>query len=337
MIRRSAAGLGLLFLLSASSFAQFTEEAKRDVLRDMGFVVTERAFVPGVDLKRWPEHLERRKELLERAQTPESFARVVNSALREFGISHINLRRSTDGGRGGSYLQQSPTPQQNPNPRPATDTIRWVDSETALVRIGSFGTTYQPLHVERLFREAAPAKRLILDLRSNGGGRVDYMRHLLSLMLPGDTPIGTFVTRRAAQSFVASGQGDGQDPIAIASWYDRKFRVGAIRVQPYEGDIAVLVNRGSASAAEITASALREVKGTRLVGTPTAGAVLMSTFQRLPHGFQIQYPLSDYVSIRGTRLEGNPLIPDVELSPAETRTEGAVEAALRVLGGDGRR
>jgi hypothetical protein len=332
MMRRFGSIFLFFLLASTSALAQLSAEAKGDVLREIDRVLSERAFVPGVDLRRWPEFLERRRESVDRAETPDAFVRIVNSALRDFGISHISLRRPASPPRllvpELWALQGSRRQVQAP---PSPDTIEWLDDESVLLRIRSFNESYQPRHIDGLFREAANAKHMVLDLRSNGGGRVDHMSHLLGFFLPNNAAVGTFVSRRAALDFIAAGLGDGSDPLAIAQWYDRKYRIRSSRVAPFRGKVAVLVNRGSASASEITASALRENIDSPIVGTRTAGAVLVSTFQRLPHGFQIQYPVSDYVSIQGLRLEGNPLTPDIELTLNQSRTDAAVAAARQAL------
>jgi C-terminal processing protease CtpA/Prc len=327
MILRAWAFVLPLLAFTASAPAQLTERHKHEVLTEMERVLTERAFVPGIDLGRWPLFLDRRRDQIERAETPDAFVRVVNSSLREFGISHISIRRdSAPAGR--SFELQAPL--QEPRAR-GGDTLRWIDDRTAMIRINGFSASYQPAHVERLFREAADAEALVLDLRGNPGGRVENMSHLLGMLLPNNTPVGTFIGRRAADAYATAGRGEPSDPRLIAEWYSRKYRVQTGRVRPFRGEVVVLIDRGSASAAEIVASALRENRRSPLVGTRTAGAVLMSTFHRLPHGFQLQFPISDYVSIRGDRLEGSPLRPDVELSPAEVRTAAAVDAALATL------
>jgi carboxyl-terminal processing protease len=93
----------------------------------------------------------------------------------------------------------------------------------------------------------------------------------------------------------------------------------------------VLINRGSASASEICAAALREVAGAKLIGSRTAGAVLASTYARIGD-WELQYPVTDYVTIKGLRLEGNPLQPDEEVSASGNGREDAVLAkALELL------
>ena len=42
------------------------------------------------------------------------------------------------------------------------------------------------------------------------------------------------------------------------------------------------------------------------------GAVLVSVFRPVGHGFALQYPMSDYVTVRDRRLEAHPIVPVVE-------------------------
>jgi hypothetical protein len=320
--------LTLAIAAAAPALAQISDEEKSDVLRSMDRVMREQAFVPGIDLRQWRQFIDQRADAVDRARTQASFARIVNGALNEFGISHINLRFSP-AVRPEAFrtMPGSPSAQQGPGERVATDLIRWIDEDTALIRIHSFNEGYRPRHVDSLFEEARTARALVLDLRGNGGGRVENMHHLLSLLLPDGTTVGTFVSRRTAMEYERA-VGEARDPIAIANWTDRKFRVRSGRTPAFEGEVAVLMDSRSASASEIVAGALRDVRRSPLVGTRSAGAVLMSTYQRLPHGFMMQFPISDYVAINGQRLEGNPLQPDVVLSPQAARSNAAVEAAL---------
>lgn len=205
------------------------------------------------------------------------------------------------------------------------ETLTWVDSETAVLRVFTFAAGYGRENIEALMKDAAKAKYLILDLRSNGGGSTNNLNHLASLLLPPDTVIGTFVSRRMADRFTTETGKPGLNPVEIAQWSTQKFKTQKRSIEPFSGKVAVLINRGTGSASEITAMALREQKGAILVGQSSAGAVLASVFGRLPHGFQIQYPVSDYVSAKGARLEKAPLVPDVVV---EERPENGKDPAL---------
>jgi carboxyl-terminal processing protease len=218
------------------------------------------------------------------------------------------------------------------------ETLTWLDSETVVLRVFTFSVGYNRANVEKLMAEAAKAKYLILDLRSNGGGATNNMNHLLSLLMPDKTVIGTFVSKSVADKYTKETGKPADDPVEIAKWSDSKMKTVKRSLEPFGGKVAVLINRGSASASEITAASLHEELGSPLVGSKTAGAVLASIFGRLPQGFQLQYPVSDYVTAKGVRLEHNPLTPDVEATGADEEViKKAVEALkARGLGAPGK-
>lgn len=216
------------------------------------------------------------------------------------------------------------------------ETLTWVDEETAMLKVYTFSAGYGRENIEKLLGEAAKAKFLILDLRSNGGGAVNNMTHLLSLLMPNDTVLGTFINRRMADDYAAANPEAPTDAVSIAKWTDRQSKTRENRnVKPFAGKIAVLTNRGSGSASEITTLALKEQVGAISVGQRSAGAVLASTYARLPEGWSLQYPVSDYISPKGTRIEGNPIQPDVEAGgqPGEDGKDPVVEAAVKALKG----
>ncbi len=328
--RRASLTLAAL-LVAAPALAQFSDRHKEEVLRGVDAVLTRQAFVPGVDLTRWRSFIVAREERLERAETPRQFATVINSALSEFGLSHIHVLPSQMRRRWrGRSESRAHYALQRRSRGGVGSQIRWLEEDVAAIRIANFEDGYQPERVEALFEEARDARYLLLDLRSNPGGEVENMRHLLGLVLPSDTPVGTFVSRRIADRFVQAGKGSGRDPVAIAAWANTKFRPRRSIVEPFRGRIAVLIDSGSASASEIVANALHEVRRSPLVGQPTAGAVLVSVFQPLPYGFRIQFPLADYVSTAGRRLEGRPLSPDLAI-PEGTGDFDMATAALARL------
>lgn len=399
--------LGLLstFALaqSPSQAPELTSETKASILKGIEEIVTQRAFVPGVDFNKWTEFIEKRRTEVEEAKDEAAFGRVVNQALRDFGFSHIRLSnpRSTSQrgqtsavGTGANVVvnEEGLRVQRVVDRGPAKDlglevgdvitkidgkkpasvdelngeegtkksveikkangeikqveleikrystvreeTLTWIDEDTAMLRIYTFSAGYGRENIEKLMGEAAKAKYLLLDLRSNGGGAVNNMNHLLSLLMPNDTVIGTFVNRRMADQYHAENPEAPIDPISIAKWTDRQSKTRERpTIKPFTGKIAILTNRGSASASEITTAALKEQVGAVQIGARTAGAVLASTYGRLPEGWSLQYPVSDFVTGKGMRLEANPLMPDLEENgrPGEDGKDPVVVAAVTKL------
>jgi carboxyl-terminal processing protease len=85
------------------------------------------------------------------------------------------------------------------------------------------------------------------------------------------------------------------------------------RAEAFEGPVAVLVDGSSASTSEIFAGGLKDLGRARIFGTRTAAAALPSVITRLPNGDGFQYAVANYISQGGKPLEGNGLVPDVEV------------------------
>ncbi|MCU0315213.1 MAG: S41 family peptidase [Fimbriimonadaceae bacterium] len=85
---------------SALSFAQsapspqappFDDEAKAKVLARVERVITQMAFVPGVDFKSFPEMIKRVEQKIKDSKTPDEFVSVINTALDDYKFSHIAM------------------------------------------------------------------------------------------------------------------------------------------------------------------------------------------------------------------------------------------------------
>ncbi|HZH97413.1 MAG TPA: S41 family peptidase, partial [Fimbriimonadaceae bacterium] len=234
-------------------------------------------------------------------------------------------------GKDGKVQDYKITRAKYSNVRP--ETLTWVNSTTAMLKVPTFDVGYNRKRVEDLMTEAGKAKNLILDLRSNPGGAVINLTHLMGLLLPEGTPIGTFISRSTVSRFVKERGGSPTDLVAIAHWSPMKLKAQKNEVPVFKGNVAVLINGGSGSASEIAAAALKESLNAPLIGTKSAGAVLVSVMAPMPHGYMLQYPITDYITMQGLRLEGNGVQPVVE-APAAVRfgePDVAVEKAVILL------
>lgn len=189
--------------------------------------------------------------------------------------------------------------------------LDWIDKDTAVLKIYTFDLSYDGDHVEDLMKKAAKAKNLIVDLRDNGGGLVSNVQHFLGLVLPSHTAIGSFINKNLVDRYVKEEHGNPSDLKAMAAWSDKKIHTFDSTEGPFKGHTVVLVNGGTGSGAEIAAAAMRETLGSPVVGTKSAGAVLVALMQPLPDGYTLLFPITDYVTGKGLRLEGNGVDPDV--------------------------
>jgi len=159
---------------------------------------------------------------------------------------------------------------------------------------------------------------VVLDLRANPGGLLMEADAVLSCFLP-DRQVWATRTSRNGRAFT-------------------------LRVQPGCGTLdapapnalAVLVDRSSRSAAELTPAALQEAGRAVIVGEKTAGAVLISQDSRLPDGGRLTLSRSDFVTRGGVRLEKRGVAPDITVGDADepvsaTAPDPALDAAVTTL------
>jgi len=159
---------------------------------------------------------------------------------------------------------------------------------------------------------------VVLDLRANPGGLLMEADAVLSCFLP-DRQVWATRTSRSGRAFtlrVQPGCGTLEAPASNA--------------------LAVLVDRSSRSAAELTPAALQEAGRAVIVGEKTAGAVLISQDSRLPDGGRLTLSRSDFVTRGGIRLEKRGVAPDVAVAEADepasaAAPDPALDAALATL------
>ncbi|MBC7324597.1 MAG: S41 family peptidase, partial [Moorella sp. (in: Bacteria)] len=151
--------------------------------------------------------------------------------------------------------------------------------------------------------EASGARGLILDLRGNPGGYLDAAGETASLFLLRGKAIAKIVDRDKQVSFLRS-RGPGQDLPLI-----------------------VLVDRGTASAAEILAGALQANHAALLVGTCTYGKGAVQTIFPLSNGGALKLTTAYYFTPDGRAIDGEGLRPDIEV----TGRQEQLDRALQVL------
>ena len=110
---------------------------------------------------------------------------------------------------------------------------------------------------------------------------------------------------------------------------ESRFRLSATPGDIAAGvPIAVLVNGGSASAAEILAAALRQNGRATLLGRRTYGKGTVQTIIPLADGEALKLTTSRYFTPSGASLNGLGLTPDVVFTGSEA-TAAAVDAKDR--------
>jgi len=194
---------------------------------------------------------------------------------------------------------------------------------------------------------------LIVDLRGNTGGGAGALR-VMSLLTPEKIPVGFAPGKRWA------GRDLDKEKIAFPRFGSipsskKALWLLALRYLPslitkspivleseghgpqsWQGNVVLLVDRHTASAAEMVTIFAKENRLATIVGEKTAGRLLSATSVKVGHGFRLALPTGAYYTWSGTALEGSPIEPDVvsEFDWRERRRGGdrQFDTALKTVG-----
>ncbi len=168
------------------------------------------------------------------------------------------------------------------------------------------------------FEEArsAGARRFVLDLRNNPGGRLDQAVEMAGYFLePGSV---AYVRKEAS---------DGREEVEVEG-------------EPglTDAPLAVLINEGSASSSEILAGALRDNGRATAIGETTFGTGTVLSEFVLRDGSSILLGVAEWLTPKGDFIRETGIAPDVEvklgegaepLAPQEVRNLSREEALAR--------
>ncbi|GIW66449.1 MAG: peptidase S41 [Candidatus Parcubacteria bacterium] len=140
--------------------------------------------------------------------------------------------------------------------------------------------------------KAQKADRFIIDLRNNPGGYLDTAIEISELFIPQGRIIlkELWGKEKIKKEITSKGQG-------VLS----------------KEKIVVLINKGSASASEIFAGALRDNLGIKLIGEKTFGKGSVQQVFYLRGGYTLKLTIAYWLTPSGLKIEGNGLKPDIEI------------------------
>ncbi len=152
---------------------------------------------------------------------------------------------------------------------------------------------------DNLFREAmrefqaSGAHKIIFDLRGNPGGYLEAAVDIASWFLPEGKPI----VREAGR--------EGEEEIVYRS------KGYLVKGAP---EMVILIDKGSASASEIVAGALKEHKVAILVGDTTFGKGSVQELIKLDGGSSIKITVAKWLTPEGVLIDKEGIAPDHKVS-----------------------
>jgi carboxyl-terminal processing protease len=165
-----------------------------------------------------------------------------------------------------------------------------------VVAIQAFQSTtgQQLLDTLEPIRQDGRLRGIVLDLRDNPGG-----------LLSSAVEIGDYFLD---QGLIVSTRGRGEP----------EQRYQALSAQRFNGiPVVVLINRYSASAAEVLAGALQDQKRATIVGQPSYGKGSVQKLWPIDAGRAMKLTVARYYTPNGRMIEGQGIFPDILLADSK--------------------
>ena len=200
------------------------------------------------------------------------------------------------------------------------DSVSWElkDNDVAYINIRQFdqalSSDFQKAAFEIL---ESPAKKIIIDLRNNPGGYLEVCQDIAGWFLkPGQVvTIEDFGKAREQQQYKAQ---------------------GSARFSDYP--VVILINKGSASASEILAGALRDNRKIKLIGEKSFGKGSVQEVVDLQDGESfLKITIAKWLTPKGASISEVGLTPDIKVeltdADANSKKDPQLDKALEIIKG----
>jgi carboxyl-terminal processing protease len=168
-------------------------------------------------------------------------------------------------------------------PNTSIDAAYLMDPETGYIKVSRFASnTYDEFKVALADLRRQGLSRLVLDLRGNPGGYLDRATKLTDEFIAG--------SRKIVYTDGKGDQYDSQTYARVAGEFE-------------EGALVVLVDEGSASAAEVVAGALQDHDRAIIVGRRTFGKGLVQQPIPLSDGGELRLTIARYYTPSGRSIQ----------------------------------
>lgn len=160
-------------------------------------------------------------------------------------------------------------------------------------------------------RDVSDADGIIIDLRRNPGGYLDESLFMADMMLDRGEKLASTRSRRPGRGGASEESWDARSPSILP-----------------DVPVVILVDRYTASAAEIVTGALQDHDRALVLGERTFGKGVVQTLMPLPRGYQIRLTTGSWHTPLGRTLHrardgaGRPLPEDLDTIPRVTTSGG---------------
>lgn len=174
-------------------------------------------------------------------------------------------------------------------------TTKILDNNIGYIAISDFeGNCASEFETKYKQLEKQGIKKLIIDIRNNGGGIVDEALKIADMLVEKDATL-----------------------LITKDKYNKEEVTKATEKPIINMPTVVLMNEYSASASEILAGALKDNEKATLVGTKTYGKGIIQELHQLSDGSGLKITISEYYTPKHNAIHKIGITPDVEVNLSE--------------------
>jgi carboxyl-terminal processing protease len=159
-----------------------------------------------------------------------------------------------------------------------------------------------------LAKRSKPLTGLILDLRNNPGGLLEQSLSVSEFFLKEGSPIVSIKGRDAIEEVTFTAEADGEKPTC---------------------PIIILINEGSASAAEIVTGALQDNGRAVVLGIRTFGKGSVQGVIPFEDGSAMMLTVARYYTPKGRSIQAEGIVPDIKVEFVEPAEQEETQMTVR--------
>jgi carboxyl-terminal processing protease len=172
----------------------------------------------------------------------------------------------------------------------AVQTAKVIDGDVGYIRLSSFISQQATREMRDSIAKLNGANGVILDLRDNPGGLLTNAIDISNLFLNS----GNIVSTVDREGYKTPALSDGKPVCKLP--------------------LVILINKGSASASEITSGALKDNGRAMLIGQTTYGKGLVQGINRLEDGSGVNITIAKYLTPNDSDINKKGIVPDIAVN-----------------------
>lgn len=181
-----------------------------------------------------------------------------------------------------------------------------IKNDFGIITISSFGdgVDQKIQAIASQIKANSNIKKIIIDLRGDTGGLLDQCIQLISYFVDSNQVVVQEKTRFETTT--------------------QKSSIKNPSLKDYP--LMILVDKNSASASEIMAGAIRDLRGVKLVGQKTFGKGVVQKLYTLKNGDSLKLTVASWLTPKGYEIDKKGLDPDIKVNENDDSLEVAMKS-----------